>query len=259
MTSDREPALCDEAPDAWAFHRASSRWAFNMLSPGADETPEAGKDYGEATFTVLPPPGELAMALGETIERRVSCRAFSPAALNPRLLSTILFNALGVIGTSLLGSLELAKRPAPSPGGMYPLEIYVIARHVEGVSSGIYHYQPIGHGLSEIRDGIAPFPLDQYLFMGQPYAANAPVTLVIAAVFHRSLKKYRDRGYRYALIEAGHIGQNVALACEALGLGSCSIGGFLDIELAQLLKLDVAREFPLYAIALGPQDASDRL
>ena len=67
----------------------------------------------------------------------------------------------------------------------------------------------------------------------------------------RSLKKYRDRGYRYALIEAGHIGQNIGLACAAVGLGSCAIGGFLDIELAQLLKLDVELELPVYALTVG--------
>lgn len=249
------PTLRTRAPEAWAFHWSSSRWAFNLLTPGSDETPEGGKEYSAARFHPLPAPGALSLSLGEAIIRRSSCRTFDELALDPGDLSTILHYAAGILGRSLLGNLELAKRPAPSPGGMYPLELYLIARNVAGIEPATYHFEPVGHGLAEVRDAIPPPALDDYLFMGQPYVVSSPVTLIVTAVFNRSLKKYRDRGYRYALIEAGHIAQNIGLACSALGLGSCVIGGFLDIEIAQLLRLDVERELPIYAVTVGRRRA----
>jgi SagB-type dehydrogenase family enzyme len=249
--SDDALTLRERAPNAWAFHRASSRWAFNQLTPGIDETPEGGKEYPNAPFIRLPEPGEVGMSISDAIDRRASSRDFAPDALNPQELSTVLHHAIGILGQTLLGHLELARRPAPSPGGMYPLELYLIARNVAGVDPGTYHFQPVGHGLEQVRDAIPPPALHGYLFMNQPYVVEASVTLVMTAVFERSLKKYGDRGYRYALIEAGHVAQNISLVCAALGLAGCPLGGFFDIEVAQLLKLDIARELPIYAFALG--------
>ena len=132
-------------------------------------------------------------------------------------------------------------------------EIYVIARNVAGVAPAVHHYHSQTHSLALLREGIAPPAFESYLFMGQRYAVDAAATLVLAFMPSRSLKKYADRGYRYALIEAGHVGQNVALAAAALGLGCCSIGGFLDVELGQFLTLDPERAFPVYALAVGPK------
>jgi len=72
------------------------------------------------------------------------------------------------------------------------------------------------------------------------------------------MKKYGDRGYRYILLEAGHVMQNLNLACTSLGLGSCNIGGFFDDELAGLLGLPVAQEAVLYAVAIGMPAATGR-
>jgi len=95
-----------------------------------------------------------------------------------------------------------------------------------------------------------------YLFMGQPWVAEAAVICVLSFVGARSLTKYGDRGYRYALIEAGHTMQNLNLAAAACGLGSVDLGGFYDDELAVLAGLDVEREIPLYCCAIGRPDAN---
>jgi SagB-type dehydrogenase family enzyme len=65
------------------------------------------------------------------------------------------------------------------------------------------------------------------------------------------MRKYGDRGYRYILIEAGHVGQNAMLSCENLELASLALGGFLDAPLADLLGIDAGDELPIYAIAVG--------
>lgn len=86
--------------------------------------------------------------------------------------------------------------------------------------------------------------------MGQPWVAEAAVITVLSFAGGRSLTKYGDRGYRYALLEAGHTMQNLNLAVSALGLGCVNLGGFYDDELAVLAGIDVEREVPLYCCAI---------
>ena len=79
----------------------------------------------------------------------------------------------------------------------------------------------------------------------------AQVCLVLSAVFQRTRWRYRERAYRYVLMEAGHIGQNVYLAATSMGLGACAIGAFLDQELDALLGLDGQEEAAIYLLAVG--------
>jgi SagB-type dehydrogenase family enzyme len=250
--SDPDPPFAERAPFAWSFHRASARWPFNMLGTDVDETPEPGREIPGARFVPLPPPELPAIGLEAAMSRRASGRDFGPEPLGLGALGTLLHWASGITAPGAGGGLDQARRPAPSAGSMYALELYVIARNVEGLAPAIYHFQPVGHGLEEVRDTVPARAHSTYLFMGQPYVTAAAATIVFTAVFGRALKKYEDRGYRYLLIEAGHAAQNAMLAGIPLGLGTCGIGGFFDIELAGLLDLDVARELPLYAIACGP-------
>ena len=75
--------------------------------------------------------------------------------------------------------------------------------------------------------------------------------MLIAGELARNQQKYGDRGYRYMLFEAGHVGQNLNLSCLALGLDSCNIGGVFDDELKGICKMESDTEHLLYAIALG--------
>ena len=74
---------------------------------------------------------------------------------------------------------------------------------------------------------------------------------ILSAIFQRLRWKYRERTYRYALLEAGHIGQNLYLAATSMGLGACAVGAFLDDELNDLLGLDGQEEAALYMISVG--------
>lgn len=252
------PNLRSHAPGAWTFHCASSRWPFNMLSPDADESPEPGKEDLALVYREFAEPAPLGTDLETAIRARVSCREFLNEALDDHALAALLHHGLGVTGTTSFGRAEIARRPCPSPGGLYPLELYVIARSVTGLSPGIYHYHGQTHSLGSVRDDLPPPGVHAYLFMDQPYAAKGAANIVITCMFGRSVKKYRDRGYRYALLEAGHVAQNITLSCAALGLGCCPLGGFFDHELSELLKLDLEEEAPLYALTIGvPDQGSD--
>jgi SagB-type dehydrogenase family enzyme len=146
----------------------------------------------------------------------------------------------------------------PSGGGLYPLELYAIVRDVVGLEAGVYHYTPVTHGVEQLRDVLVPRALQEYLFMGQPLVTRAGVVIVIAAAVARLLTKYGDRGYRYMLFEAGHVAQNVNLAATAIGVGTCNLGGFFDLELGGLLGLDEDAEIALYAVAAGVPAAGTR-
>jgi SagB-type dehydrogenase family enzyme len=90
-------------------------------------------------------------------------------------------------------------------------------------------------------------------------AGSASAVVVLTAVVHRSLRKYGDRGYRHLLIEAGHVAQNLNLVAAAMSLGTLSLGGFFDQDLAALLDVSLEVEIPLYAVAVGIPAVRDRV
>ncbi len=101
---------------------------------------------------------------------------------------------------------------------------------------------------------MAPCPDDAALQNGV-YAEglwqNAAGLLVLTGVFARTQIKYGERGYRFVLLDAGHLGQNILLACEDLRLAAVPLGGFHDDAVAKWLQLKPQEEFPLYAILIG--------
>jgi SagB-type dehydrogenase family enzyme len=248
-------------PLAWSFHRNTCRWTYNAPEPPELRPPEPGREDPSLPLIPLSRPALPARRFDEVVAGRFSCRRFSDGPVPLEQLSTLLWSAYGVTGRSHFGPLELLERPVPSGGGLYPLELYAIVRNVPALDPGVYHYVPLYHGLERLRDVTLPKRLVTYLFMGQHYAADAAVVAVLTAVVSRSLWKYADRGYRYILLEAGHVAQNLNLTAAALELGSCNLGGFFDDELAGLLRVDVEGELPLYGVALGVPagDERDRL
>lgn len=245
---------------AWTFHNNTVRWPHNTLQP-ADEPCEqpSFKEYLRSPTHALPLSAPAPMPLAEAIATRLSCRRFSSDPVKVAELSALLKAAYGVQGVVSIGAAEHHERPVPSGGGLYPLEIYLLARRVESVASGVYHYAALSHILEEVRVLPLPDALVSQLFMGQTYLENAAAIFVITAVFERSLFKYGDRGYRYILFEAGHVAQNINLTAITLGLGSFNLGGFFDVYLAELLGLDLEEEAPIYGVALGIPGSSDRV
>jgi SagB-type dehydrogenase family enzyme len=178
--------------------------------------------------------------------------------MNLLQLSTVANAAYSIKGRLFYDGYEFLERPVPSGGGLYPLELYFVLRNVEDIGSGVYHYSPLVHGLETIRKLEMSGEFVSELFLGQPYVADASAIVLYAAVLERSLRKYTDRGYRYVLLEGGHVAQNVNLAAQSLGLGSLNLGGFFDDQIAALLDLDMDEEVPLYGTALGVPAHADR-
>lgn len=244
---------------AWEFHRATARWQFNASSSGGQPL-TASREDPDAPFLPLPAPTRLPAGLSEAIAARASCRAFTDLPLTLAELSALLAAGYGVGGRSAADGYTMDDRPVPSGGGLYPLEVSLLVRRVDGLTPGIHHYVPAVHGLELLREVALPEPFVTYLFMGQHWVARAAVVFVVSFVPGRSLVKYGDRGYRYALLEAGHLVQNLNLAAAALGMGAVNLGGFYDDELAGLLRIDPETEICLYASAYGwPAHPGERM
>ena len=173
---------------------------------------------------------------------RRSIRAFGDEPLAIEDISQLLWAAQGITDPS-------GYRAAPSAGALYPLEAYLVAGKVTALPSGIYKYNPRGHELIRVMGGDKRMELCNAA-LGQTSIKHAPASLVLAAVYERTTKKYGDRGIRYAHMEAGHAAENVCLQGVSLGLGTVVIGAFYDDDVKKVMQL-AGQEEPLYIIPFG--------
>lgn len=208
---------------------------------------EDGSMRAGGTGGAVPLPGDFSdqgMSLEKAIEQRRSIRSYARTPMSLLQLSRLLHRAGGITDP---GS---GYRAAPSAGALYPLEVYAFANNVEGLDRGAYRYEPKGHSLESLRPGDHGQRL-LVASLGQDMVLRASVVLVLAAVFERTRRKYRERTYRYVLLECGHVAQNVYLAATSMGLGACAIGAFLDDELNGMLGLDGEEQAALYILPVG--------
>jgi len=194
----------------------------------------------------LPSPSQRGNTpLEEVIERRRSIRNFTPEPISQSQLSQILWAAQGITGPSF------EYRTAPSAGATYPLEIFVACgrNSIEGIDDGIYHYEVNGHLLTLHHRGDIRFELAR-VALDQEFIYEAPVDVVICALYERTLARYGVRGERYVHIEIGHAGQNIYLQATALGLATVAIGAFHDEQVRETLRLGKQIK-PLYIMPVG--------
>lgn len=221
---------------ASAFARAAEeRW------------PVAQKTYPSRPQLALPRAKRswLSASLQHVLATRRSQRgAFRPGMLDRRRLGTLLERAFGItaVGTEAAPAL----RAWPSAGGLYPLEIYVATLRCEEIQRRLHHYDAHSHTLAEL--GECPDDLRPFLFADHQHAALA---VFVTAVFERTQSKYDERGYRFALLEAGHAMQNALLVAHSLGMGGLPLGGFCEDAIGRWLELDPKLESPVYAALFG--------
>ncbi len=208
--------------------------------PGTSEVTERG-------YVILPYPkfrvGNLSVE--EAIAFRRSIREYTPETLTLTQLSQLLWATQGIT------EVRYGFRAAPSAGATYPLEVYVVIREggVEGLPAGIYKYLPHPHVLKVVKLG--DFSEELYeACLRQEWVLDAPINIVITAVYERTTSRYGERGIRYVHMEVGHAGQNVYLEATNLGLGAVVIGAFYDEAVANILSAP-KEEAPLYVIPVG--------
>lgn len=140
------------------------------------------------------------------------------------------------------------RRRTPSGGALYPLELYLLARRVDGLAPGVYHVDPFDRAL-ELLDEREPV-LAQAL-VDPAIGENAAALFVVTGMFWRSRCKYGLRGYRFTLLEAGHLVQALTLLATAAGIDALPLGGFYDAALDRLVQADGVNESVVYAVAAG--------
>jgi SagB-type dehydrogenase family enzyme len=187
--------------------------------------------------------GEI--SLERAIKNRRTSRAFMSDPLSQGEFSQLLWAAYGI--TDDRGF----KRTAPSGGALYPMDLYAVAGTggVKDLETGTYHYDPNEHSISSILEGDIRVDLAR-ASLSQMWMATAPVNLIITVEYRRISVKYGERGARYALMEAGHIGQNIFLQAEALGLGAGIVGAFHDENVSNVVKIPRENE-PLLIMPVG--------
>ena len=169
------------------------------------------------------------LPLQSALQERRSIREFSRASLSPEDVAQLLWAAQGITAGREL-------RTAPSAGALYPLELYLLAGNVDGLSPGVYRYRPKKHDLVLLASGDHRRPLAAAA-LGQDWVRRAPAVLVFTAVYERTLRKYGQRGHRYVHMEVGHAAQNVYLQATSLDLGTVMVGAFIDEEVSAALQL----------------------
>lgn len=206
------------------------------------------KNYPKIPSITLPTPGLLKMSLEECLVERKSSRAFSGSTLSLEDISTLLYYGVGIKNSSP------ETRMYPSPGALYGLEIYFISRNVENkqLANRISHYNVKSHSLEVIKKTATATINSCFLPLNKTMSDNCSGLIVVTACFNRVFRKYIERGYRYAHLEAGHLAQNIYLVSTSLNIGCCGLGGYYDESINKLLDLD-QDEKALYILAVGPK------
>lgn len=241
-------------PNSRRFHISTNIGDFNKFKKTPrKEWPESWKkthykSYIRFPSVELPIPDKQDWSLQQTLIDRESTRKFIPTPIDMKTISSLLYFSAGQ--KSLVKNVDTTRRFYPSGGARYPIEIYpFILRSNKSIKKGVYHYHLPSHSLETIRQ--------TYLLkevwgqFNQPWIKNGSLLLVFTAIFDRTEEKYGNRGYRHILTEYGHIAQNIYLVGTALGLGICSIGGFNDNGINEILDLDGIHESVIGTIIVG--------
>jgi SagB-type dehydrogenase family enzyme len=181
------------------------------------------------------------------IKERKSHRKYLNKSLSLEELSFLLWSTQGVrknLGTAVL-------RNVPSAGNRHPFETYICVSSIEGLAQGIYRYLPIEHEL------LFEFAVDDMAekiteaAMGQLFVSTAPAVFIWTAIPYRTEWRYSIASYKVIAIDVGHVCQNLYLACEAIGAGTCAIGAYNQKLMDELVKVEGTEEFTIYLAPVG--------
>jgi SagB-type dehydrogenase family enzyme len=238
-------AAVQENPIA-RYHAFSSesRASVFQRAPGVawGDAPPAFKSYPDAVRVALEKGGPGKTTLAQALAAPAPGRRLTLAGLG-----RVLYLSSGV--TLRRGGYAL--RAAPSSGALFPSELYIAARHIDGLSPGLYHYDPDQHRL----DLLGPLPPT----VGTANADDADAIVLLTAVFRRTGYKYHNRAYRYALADAGHLLENLRLASHGAGMDASLLRQFDDGAAAQALGIDGVEEGVLALMTLRPSTGAERI
>jgi SagB-type dehydrogenase family enzyme len=214
--------------------------------------PPLEKPFAEgATLIFLPDPGSSnigSMPLNEAIARRKSRREFSAQPLSLDELSFLLWATQGV--HEIIRDGTATRRTVPSGGARNPFETYLFINNVENLSPGLYRYLPIEHNLLFLYE-------NQYLAEKvhvacyQEFVKDGAVVFIWTTIPYRTEWRYSFLSHKVIAQETGHICQNLYLASESIGAGTCALGTYNQNEIDAILAVDGEDEFAIYIAVVG--------
>ncbi|OJF68931.1 hypothetical protein BK026_09065 [Alteromonas sp. V450] len=217
------------------------------------ETSQNTKHFVYAQKIVLPEPMSTKASLGDCLQNRRTAGLFNGVKVDLQLLSNVLGASMAPTKTVIVDKqteLSMSLRPYASGGGLYPVEVYPILLDEKEAHALITHYNPLKHELSVIDCVERQQVLNQLNDMDNRLGM-ASVVFMVSAVMPRVTVKYGTRGHRFALLEAGHITQNLSLCAVGNGLSTLPWGGFYDDQIADLMNVDNVDEIILHCMAMG--------
>ncbi len=198
--------------------------------------------------TLIVPRKPLQGSVITSLKNRTSNRESCGKPLSYTRLSQIIYYSCGA--KSIPVRTNDTKRFYPSAGARYPVELYIVPHNIQSLGDFSYHYNIKRNHLEKLYQ-IPNFKKFIKKTIQQDWVFKCSCLIIMTAVFDRTKVKYGDRGYRYCLIESGHIAQNFSLMCSALGVGMCAIGAFSEEKIEKHLDLDRSKESPIYLLSIG--------
>jgi len=182
------------------------------------------------------------------IARRESVRTYRPEPLTVKEAAFLLWATQGVRRVLDPGH---ALRTVPSAGCRHSFETYLCVLNVTGLEQGIYRYLPLEHQLvfESVEQNLGR--KIQQAVLGQPYPGRAALTFIWTTIPYRMEWRYGPAAYKVIALDAGHVCQNLYLACEAIGCGTCAIAAYDQPAIDRLLKVDGREEFAIYLAPVG--------
>jgi len=223
-----------------------------------ESNPEQAAKKPESKIIQLPDPSfKSETSIEEALNARQSVRAYSAESLSLTEISQMLWAAQGITRKKDTPSSKWnekyewqgGNRTAPSAGGLYPMELYLLAGNVEGLDQGVYKYIVKSHSLIKVIDGDKRADVREVSLKQKAITEGAAV-IVMAAVYERTSIKYGARSEKYIFTEVGHIGQNIYLQGASLGIGTVMIGAYKDDDLKRVLNLP-DDEKPMAVMPIG--------
>jgi SagB-type dehydrogenase family enzyme len=252
-------------PSAAYFHFATRdvKYSTDLKASGRrmrakarhEPLPPTIKRYRGCPTTRLPKP-DTAGEFPRVLESRRTWRRFARAPVSLEHLSDILALTFRVQEwVELPGIGKVALKTSPSGGARHPIECYVLALRVDGLSRGLYHYRPDTHALERLSRRATPGQVGRYL-PGQGWYSNASVLVLMTAVFARTRWRYPSpRAYRVILAETGHVCQTFCLAATWRGLAPFCTMALADSIIERDLGIDGVSEAVMYAAGFGSRPA----
>ncbi|MCS7237004.1 MAG: SagB/ThcOx family dehydrogenase [Thermoguttaceae bacterium] len=205
-----------------------------------------------AKLVDLPPPGAWQgirpIDVESAIRRRQSRRSYSRQPLSLDELSFLLWATQGVRARI---DAVTTLRTVPSAGARHALETYLVVFRVAGLEGGVYRYLPIEHQLvfefhePDLRRRVIEATL------GQRFVAEAAVVFVWTTIPYRMEWRYHLAAHKAIALDAGHVCQNLYLACEAIDAGTCAVAAYHQQKMDELIRVDGQDEFVIYLAPVG--------